>query len=255
MSESIPEKADYGNWVPSKFVLVPAVLGLLLGGLSLLLPVLGILAVIFLLCALYFAYARYMFSPGGGDIQTKVQDLVLDHISGWDGVGKALDIGCGSGALTIRIAKAYPQAGVTGIDYWGSSWEYSQRVCDRNAEIEGVAERVTFQRASAALLPFDDGAFDLVVSNLVFHEVRDVRDKKILLKEALRVIKPGGWFVFQDLFLWKQVYGPIDELLATIKGWGIESVEFANTSESGFIPKALKLPFMVGTLGILFGRK
>jgi len=255
MSESIPEIADYGNWVPSKFVLVPAVLGLLLGGLSLLLPVLGILAVIFLLCALYFAYARYMFSPGGGDIQTKVQDLVLDHISGWDGVGKALDIGCGSGALTIRIAKAYPQAGVTGIDYWGSSWEYSQRVCDRNAEIEGVAERVTFQRASAASLPFDDGAFDLVVSNLVFHEVRDVRDKKILLKEALRVVKPGGWFVFQDLFLWKQVYGPIDELLATIKGWGIERVEFVNTSESGFIPKALKLPFMVGTLGILFGRK
>jgi SAM-dependent methyltransferase len=92
-----------------------------------------------------------------------------------------------------------------------------------------------------------------VVSNLVFHEVRDVRDKKILLKEALRMVKPGGRFVFQDLFLWKQVYGPIDDLLVTINRWGIETVEFVNTSDSDFVPNTLKLPFMVRIL--LFGRK
>ena len=103
MSEFVTEEAVYGNWVSSKFVFVPGVLGLLFVGLSLLLPVLGILAVIFLLCALYFAYARYLFSDGGGDIQTKIQDLVLDHISGWDGVGKVLDIGCGTGMPGIRV--------------------------------------------------------------------------------------------------------------------------------------------------------
>ena len=67
--------------------------------------------------------------------------------------------------------------------------------------------------------------------------------------------KKGGWFVFQDLFLWRLVYGEIDDLLETIRSWGIETVEFVDTSDSDFIPKALKLPFMLGTVGILYGRK
>ena len=79
--------------------------------------------------------------------------------------------------------------------------------------------------------------------------------KKKLIKEALRVVKKGGWFALQDLFLWKRVYGEVDDLLETIRSWGIETVEFVDTSDSDFIPNALKLPFMLGTVGILYGRK
>ena len=219
------------------------------------LPVLGVVAVIFFACSLYFAYARYLFSPRGGNIQTKVQDLVLDHVMDWDGIGKVLDIGCGNGPLTIRIAKKYPQAKAIGIDYWGTAWEYSKGVCERNAEIEGVAKRVTFERANAVSLPFDEETFDVVISNLVFHNVSDVRDKTKLIQEALRVVKKGGSFIFQDLFLWKVVYGETDDLLETIRSWGIEMVEFIDTSDSEFVPRALKLPFMLGTVGILYGRK
>ena len=255
MSELAIERPEYGNWVSTKFVLVPAVLGLLFGALAFLVPVLAVVAAIFLLCSLYFAYARYLFSTRGGDIQAKIQDLVLDRLADWDGVGKVLDIGCGNGPLTIQIARRYPKAEATGIDYWGQAWEYSKGICDRNAEIEGVAARVAFERASASSLPYDDGAFDVVVSNLVFHEVRDVKDKNALIREALRVVRQGGWFVFQDLFMWKQVYGEVDELLETIKSRGIREVEFVDTSDSEFIPAALKLPFMLGTVGILHGRK
>ena len=255
MSELAAEKIDYGNWVSTRLVFAPGVLSLLFGGFSFLLPALGVVAVIFFLSFLYFAYARYLFSPRGGNIQSRIQDLLLDRTMGWDGVGKVLDIGCGNGPLTIRIAKRYPQAEAIGIDYWGTAWEYSKSVCDRNAAIEGVAKRVAFERASASSLPFDDEAFDVVVSNLVFHEVRDVRDKSELIKEALRVVEKGGWFVFQDLFLWKQVYGEVDDLLEKIRGWGIETVELVDTSDSDFIPKVLKLPFMLGTVGILYGRK
>ena len=157
--------------------------------------------------------------------------------------------------MTSEIAKRHPQAQVIGIDYWGTSWEYSKSLCDRNAEIEGVAERVSFERASASSLLFDDQAFDLVVSNLVFHNVRDVRDKSKLIKEALRVVKKGGRFVFQDLFLWKRVFGEVDGLVEAIRSWGTEPVGFVDTSDSDFIPAALKLPFMVGTVGILQGRR
>jgi len=255
MSELTAEKADYGNWVSAKFIFVPGVLSLLFGGLAFLLPVLAVVAVIFFLCFLYFAYSRYLFSPRGGNIQAKIQELVLDHMMDWDGIGRVLDIGCGNGPLTIQMAKRYSQAEAIGIDYWGKAWEYSKGVCDRNAAIAGVVERVTFEMASACSLPFDDEAFEVVVSNLVFHEVRDVRDKAGLVKEALRVVKKGGWFVFQDLFLWKQVYGEVDELLEEVRSWGIETVESVDTSDSDFIPRALKLPFMLGTVGILYGRK
>jgi SAM-dependent methyltransferase len=255
MRELTVREADYGNWVSTKLVTVPAVLTVLFGGLALFLPPLGIVAAILFVCCLYFAYARYSFSPKGRDIQARVQDLLLDHLRDWHGAGKALDIGCGNGPLTIRIAQRYPQAQVTGTDYWGATWEYSKGICDGNAAIEGVEERVTFQRANASSLPFDDGSLDVAVSNLVFHEVRDVKDKRLLIKEALRVVRKGGWFVFQDLFLWKQVYGEADALLETIRGWGTETVELVDTSNSGFIPTALKLPFMLGTVGILFGRK
>lgn len=245
---------NYGNWVSKKLIYIPGVIALLFLGLSFVLPVLIIGAAIFFLPCVYFAYARYRFSPRGGNIQARIQDLVLDYLD-WDGEGKALDIGCGNAPLTIRVAKKYHNAEVTGIDYWGRGWEYSKGLCEMNAEIQGISKRVTFERASASALPFDDEAFDAALSNLVFHEVRSSRDKRDVIKEALRVVRKGGKFVFQDLFLWKRVYGQIDDLLETIRSWGIERVEFVDTSDLEFIPKALKLPFMVGTMGILHGRK
>ena len=192
MTELSAGKTDYGSWVSTRLVLVPGALVLAFAALAFRVPALGVVALFFLVCFLYFAYARYLFSRGGGNIQARVQDLVLDHLMDWDGVGKTLDIGCGNGPLAIAIAKRYPQAEAVGIDYWGASWEYSKGVCDRNAEIEGVAERVGFERGIARSLPYEDEAFDVVVSNLVFHEVWDVRDKKELIKEALRVVKKGG---------------------------------------------------------------
>jgi len=195
-----------------------------------------------------------MFSPRGGGIQKKVQDLVLKHIE-WEGEGKVLDIGCGNGPLAIGIAKKYPNAEITGIDYWSGGWDYSKAHCESNAEAEGVATQVTFRQANASSLPFDSETFDVVVSNLVFHEVKDITDKRDAIREALRVVRKGGNFVFQDLFAWKRLYGEINLLLDTITSWGIESVEFVATCESEFIPRALKLPFMLGTIGILHGRK
>jgi ubiquinone/menaquinone biosynthesis C-methylase UbiE len=171
------------------------------------------------------------------------------------GEGKALDIGCGNGALTVKLAQKYTKVQLIGIDYWGKKWEYSKNTCERNAQIEGVNERVTFQKASAASLPFDDEYFDSAVSNFVFHEVSDAKDKREVIREALRVVKRGGKFSFQDELLVKQLFGDIDDLLETIKSWGISKVEFVQTRDADFIPRALKLPFILGTIGIISGEK
>lgn len=56
-----------------------------------------------------------------------------------------MDIGCGNGALAIMLAKEFKEARITGIDYWGGGWAYSKLSCERNAKLEGVGDRLTFQ--------------------------------------------------------------------------------------------------------------
>ena len=75
------------------------------------------------------------------------------------------------------------------MDYWGVEWSYAKEQCDRNARIEGVADQITFWKGDAAKLDFPDGTFDAAVSNFVFHEVRSAKDKRDVVKEALRVVK------------------------------------------------------------------
>ncbi len=245
---------DYGNWVSRKFIYVPAVVAIIFWGLSFLSLFFLVGTFLFLIPTAYFIYAYIHFSPRGGNLQAKILDLVLKQLV-WDGDGRLLDIGCGNGALAIEAAKYYPQAHIVGIDYWGEQWEYSKESCEKNAQISGVSERTSFQKASAAKLLFTHEFFDITVSNFVFHEVRDVKDKRALIKEALRVLKKGGLFVFQDLFLWKKIYGETEDLLATIQSWGIQEVNIVDTSQQSFIPGAMKLPFMVGQIAIIYGRK
>ena len=247
-------KPEYGNWVSKRMVYVPLVIGMALVLLMLWSLLFAIPAAALLLVAVYFAYARYLFGPRGGDVQGAIWAFLLDHVN-WEGQGKALDIGCGSGALCIGLAKKFPLVTVVGIDNWGKQWEYSKALCEQNAAIEGVGERTSFREASASALPFADEAFDLVVSNLTFHEVRDTPDKLQLLREGLRVLKKDGLFAFQDLFLMRQVYGDVETLLQSIRDQGTTKVDFLETNKEPFIPWALRLPFMVGTIGLIVGVK
>jgi ubiquinone/menaquinone biosynthesis C-methylase UbiE len=254
MPESKRKQIDYGNWVSKKFIYFPAVLAIIFSGLSFLSLFFLIGTVIFLIPTVYFIYAYFQFSPRGANLQAKIRDQVLGQLS-WTGEGKLLDIGCGNGALAIEAAKKYPKAQVTGIDYWGGQWEYSKSACEKNAQIAGIADRITFQKASAAKLPFPDGSFDVALSNFVFHEVQDAKDKRDVVKEALRVLSKGGLFIFQDLFLLKGIYGEPQNLQETIKSWGIDDTKFVNTSDQKFIPWPMKLPFMVGQIAIIKGKK
>lgn len=254
MKTQVIQQPDYGNWVPVKMIAGPGILGVICLALGILHWAFWIPAVLFLVIAAYFGISWYLFSSKGGKVQERVQDLVVSHID-WPGRGKVLDIGCGNGPLTIKIAGCSPSAEVVGLDYWGKNWDYSMQVCQQNARLAGVADRVSFQHGSASALPFEDASFDLVVSNLTFHEVVDVADKRKCIQEALRVLKPGGAFVLQDLFLLRSIFGTPGQLVNTVRGWGVREVAFIRTCDEAFIPAFVKLPFMVGTLAILRGKK
>lgn len=159
-----------------------------------------IIAIALFIMTVYMAICHYLFSYSGGQVYSKILDYVLKHLD-WNGKGTLLDIGCGSGALTIKSAKKYSKATLTGIDYWGAIWNYAKEQCENNASIEKVNERITFIQGDAASLPFPDESFDVAISNFVFHEVKSQPNKRLVVKEALRTIKKGGAFAFHDLFL------------------------------------------------------
>ena len=53
----------------------------------------------------------------------------------------------------------------------------------------------------------------------------------------------------------RRLYGQVDELVEAIQSWDVEDVHFVDTSDADFVSKPLKLPFMVGSTGIIYGTK
>ncbi len=251
------EKIDYKNWVPRNFMMIPFIIAIILlifGLIPFNFTVQIILLIFFgiiLGFGLFAGILYYLFGKNGNEFQHQMHDALIKQLL-WNGQGKALDIGTGSGAMVIKLAKKYPNSKVIGIDYWGKSWDFSKELCEKNAKIEGVQERCTFQKASAINLPFKDSEFDAVVSNFVFHEVRGVKDRRELIKEALRILKRGGHFSFQDV--WGFNEKKIDDLVNWIKELAINEINFVYTKNLFTqIPSILRLPLY--NPGILYGIK
>jgi SAM-dependent methyltransferase len=114
---------------------------------------------------------------------------------------RLLDIGCGRGAVLMMAAQRLPRGRAVGVDIWSTMDQSgnAEEVTRRNAALEGVAERVEIQRADMRDLPFDDGAFDVVVSSLAIHNVSGAGERARALREAARVLKKGGKLAIADI--------------------------------------------------------
>jgi len=157
----------------------------------------------------------------------------------WDGNGKVLDVGTGLGRVAIEIAKRFPEAQVIGVDTWAKGWKLfgmTKAGAEKNARIERVSDRCTFQNGSALDLPFEDGEFQLVVSSFAFHEIK-VPDRTVLLKEAIRVLAPSGVFVicdpFSSSFLKAYKVESVPELLEKVQQMGVENVIYESLKDAG----------------------
>ena len=98
---------------------------------------------------------------------------------------RVLDIGCGTGSLTVDIKRLHPLAEVTGVD----PDPKALAIATRKANQAGVS--VTFDQGFGDRLAYADASFDRVFSSLMFHHL--TRDEKLAtLAEVRRVLKPGG---------------------------------------------------------------
>lgn len=94
------------------------------------------------------------------------------------------DVGCGSGEISARLAWVYSRAEVVGVDILDSWVRYARE------EHAALAPRLSFVQGDAFDLDFADGECDLVVCR---HTTQAVPDVEELLRELVRICKPGGW--------------------------------------------------------------
>lgn len=114
---------------------------------------------------------------------------------------QVLDVGCGRGMAMLTVAGALPDGHVIGIDLWRSRDQSGNDTdaAEANAVAVGVSDRVEFQTADMAELPFADDTFDLVVANVSIQNIKDRARRRTVIDEIVRVTKPGGRVRIADI--------------------------------------------------------
>jgi arsenite methyltransferase len=197
---SIRRRGSYGIDAPY----VPAVfgaLGLFFVALAVLnatqgAPV-GVITTALIAILFFGCMTSYLYTTKVGKFV--VWSQILDGLS-LGGAEQVLDMGCGRGAVLLLAARRLDTGGAHGVDLWraqdqsGNATETTQS----NAEIEGLADRVTLHTADMTALPFEDASFDMVVSSLAIHNIKKRSGRQQAICEGLRVLRPGGRLTIAD---------------------------------------------------------
>lgn len=140
------------------------------------------------------------FSSKYGKIREREWLLDLKP-GGWRGDETVLDVGCGLGVMLIGAAKRLTTGTAAGIDIWQTqdlSGNHPDAALE-NARREGVADRVTIKTADMRQIPFPDGYFDVIVSNVAIHNLYKKEERAAAVREIERVLKPGGTCILADV--------------------------------------------------------
>jgi len=170
---------------------------------------------------------------------------------------KVLDLGCGTGTLTLLAVAVQPGAEFLGVDVDPEILARARRKLGGRR-----AGRVQLNLASATELPFADGVFDRVLSSLMFHHL-DREEKRAALAESLRVLRPGGELHVAD---WGRPHGAGMRLLFLAVQL-LDGFETTRDSVSGTLPRSIahagfrqvreraRLRTLFGTLALYSARR
>lgn len=264
--DRIPDGADYKNWIPDGMIagFCAGTGALALGSLitrkskcsagKAASVLFGAGAVGCGLAAAWSLYSHSKYSyKGDRKLSKQVIEGTAKLLKLPEG-GTGLDVGCGSGALTIACAKRNPGAKMVGIDCWNAGYSsFSKDLCEFNARAEGVSERTEFNQGNAMKLEYDDETFDAVTSNYVYHNI-PAADRQALLLETLRVLKKGGTFAIHDIMSAKR-FGDMAEFVEKLRENGYEKVELIDTTHGLFMTGAEAITLGLSGSAILYGIK
>ena len=244
-------KPDYKNWMPKGMILSFAAGAALSLFLCLLFSRTGLLSagtlktvltILFAALAVFFCgvtiwsillYRAFDYN-GSRQMSRQIIEGVAAYVQLPEG-GKCLDVGCGSGALTIAVAKRNPKASVIGIDRWGKEYaSFSKALCERNAQVEG-ARNTSFRQGDATHLDFPDETFDAVTSNFVYHNIPGNRQSYLL--ETLRTLKKGGTFALHDIFS-ESKYGNMQAFVKKLRAMGYQKAVLIDTANGKFMKRS-----------------
>lgn len=166
---------------------------------------------------------------------------------------RVLDLGAGTGTLTIIVKEAYPDAEVVGLD--GDPVILAR--AREKAAVAGVAIRL--DRGLATALPYEDASYDRVLSSLMLHHLT-TEDKRRALREVWRVLRPGGELHVLD-------FGPPQNALAWLISQVFRRMERTADNIAGRLPGMFRQAGFIiveqtgaqmtilGTLALYRGRK
>lgn len=142
---------------------------------------------------------------------------------------KVLDVGCGLGGPCRMLADEF-DCNCTGIDLSG---EYI-RTAIALSKLVGLDDKTTFLQGNALQLPFEEGTFDIVWTQ---HVQMNISDKSGFYSEIHRVLKPGGYFLYYDIFKEN------DEEVSYPMPW-------ASTPDQSFLFKLKEMDSILDDLGL-----
>jgi 2-polyprenyl-3-methyl-5-hydroxy-6-metoxy-1,4-benzoquinol methylase len=126
-------------------------------------------------------------------------NLLSSWLPSLDGVVEKLkagacvaDVGCGHGASTFLMARAFPKSRFYGFDYHSGSIEYARHIAGR----DGLLDQITFEVASSKSYP-SNGGFDLVT---FFDCLHDMGDPTGAAGHVLSTLKPDGTWMIVEPF-------------------------------------------------------